>query len=156
MSQKTTVLICIKFLARIVDRNSHDPENSQMRLILMSVPLLLFLANLTSSSANAAPKWLRHVSAAAVCGAVALDVTTTRYGTAHGALELNPGFSSLGQPQWGRIIGVNLGICTSSIVLAEMNRVPDAVVFGFSGALTAVKTWAGAQNLSTIQSLNGK
>jgi hypothetical protein len=107
------------------------------RLFVITMAALAF-----SSAAQARSKWIRRLSAIAVCGASGADLVTTAIGTNRGAVELNRLLSRSGQPIWGRLIGLNAVACGSAILGAESRRVPTYVIlplnFGFAVPKLAV------------------
>jgi len=119
-------------------------------LFVLVVTLSFFLP----AKGVAAPKWVRRLSAAAVCGAAALDLATTSYGIAHGGHELNSNFiNNRGNVQWGQMIGVNVAMCGTAIALSEFRRTPEKVAIAANGAFTVTKALAVTHNLSAMGSL---
>src|SRR5580698_3525299 len=82
-------------------------------------------------------KWLRRVSAIAVCAMGAADLATTAIGTSRGGIEQNGLLSNNGKPLWGRMIGVNVGACGAALVLSEIRRIPDWYVIAGNSAFMA-------------------
>ena len=104
-----------------------------------------------ASSLSAAPRWLRTVSAAAVCAASAFDAGTTAYGAAHGAREDNAFFlGSTGNVRWGRFALTRAATCGAAIAASRIHRLPDRMVLPLNGALVGTQTWAGAHNLQVL------
>lgn len=82
-----------------------------MHLPLPAVRVLtLLLGSALFASAAAPSRLIRRLSLAAVVAAEAMDAYSTHLAVANGAGEANPLLARNGQPIWGRIIGVKIGI----------------------------------------------
>lgn len=111
----------------------------------------LLLALALAASLHAAPKWLRKVSAIAVCAGAALDTSTTIYATAHGAREQNPLLANhQGGLRLSPMIAINAGMCGAAVLASVTHRLPDRVVLPVHAGMVAVKAYAGLQNVRVI------
>lgn len=64
--------------------------------------------------------WLRRLTMAGACAASFWDLQTTRAGAGYGALESNRLLADeRGRPQWGRTIGIKVGVCAATALAQE-------------------------------------
>ena len=112
--------------------------------------LLVFL--LLMPACLAAPRWLRYVGAASVCGLAAADIGTTAVGTSQGGHETNPLLANAGRPRWGRIIGLNAGVCAASIVVSRP-QIPAFVQWGLTIPFAATKTYSVTHNVQELRKM---
>lgn len=97
--------------------------------------------------------WARRLTLAASCGTSFWDAYTTRSAIARGALEGNSIFADAkGDPRWGRILGIKLGVCAGTALAQELlfrkKKSPALNGFwiGMNSALTARFTWVALGN----------
>ena len=111
----------------------------------MKIVLILLIA----LPACAAPKWARALASVTTCAMQAADLGTTAIGIRRGALESGP-LNTRGKPQWRNMIALKSGLCATSIALVKTSRVPTAVVFAFTGPVTAVTSMAVSHNIGEL------
>ena len=120
---------------------------------LPGIPVALCL----SAGAQAESKrgrWLRRLTLGASCATSFWDVQTTRTAVGYGAQEGNALFANgRGEPRWGRMIGVKVGLCAGMFVGQEVmdrNRRSAGTDYAWSGvnaALTIRNSVASLHNL---------
>jgi hypothetical protein len=117
-----------------------------------AIALALACASLASAGDKkpAPHKWLKRLSAVAVCAASGADMLTTRLGQLHGLTEQNALLAGRnGQPNWGATAGVNIGMCGGAIVAAA--KLPAAITVPLNAAMALPKSYAVAHNVSQLE-----
>jgi hypothetical protein len=120
---------------------------------MKSIFAIIMLALVLSSAAQARSKWIRRLSAAAVCAASGADLATTAIGTGRGAIEQNGLLSHNGRPMWGPMIGLNAAACASAILGAESKRIPTYLVLPVNFGFAAPKLAAVGQNIEQLRNM---
>jgi len=110
----------------------------------------LLLILLLMPAGHAAQRWLRYVGAASVCGLAAADIGTTAIGTSQGGHETNPLLAHGGKPRWGRMIGLNVGVCAASIAVSRPQS-PPFLQWGLTIPLAATKAYAVTHNVRELR-----
>ncbi len=100
----------------------------------------LILFSLCSAQAADKWTWIRRATVSAACVASAFDAATTRH-----LSETNPILSRQGNPAWGRIISLKIGVCAGSIYMQEKVKA-DKTFTGVNIGTAAVFTAAGIHN----------
>jgi hypothetical protein len=115
---------------------------------------VIIMASLAlSSAAQARSKWIRRLSAVAVCAASAADLATTSIGTNRGAIEQNGLLSRGGRPMWGPMIGLNAAACGSAILGAESRRIPTYLVLPLNFGFAVPKLAAVGENIDQLRNM---
>jgi len=109
--------------------------------------------------------WIRRATLIGGCAAsLVFDTLSTRRATNAGAVESNGLFANpQGSPQWGRMIGIKVGLCAAAAIMEEThvfhawkNPNADWTWTGVNAATTAVYTWTGFHNLKLANDLSSK
>jgi hypothetical protein len=108
--------------------------------------IVIILAS-TADAAERPHKWLRRISAAAVCLVNSADLTTTAIGTSHGGIEQNGLLARNGKPAWGRMLAVNIGACAGAVISSRTKQLPAWAVVAGNAAFTVPKAAAVIHNL---------
>lgn len=106
----------------------------------MSTMARFILILTLASSAQAAPKWLRYVGAAAVCAASGYDAYTTHQGAQLGMREANPLLRGPnGTPAMGRMVTLKAAQCGLAVWSARKDSNARTVLnFAAAGMFGAV------------------
>jgi hypothetical protein len=94
-------------------------------------------------------RWLKRLSAVAVCAVSGADLATTAVGVSRGGIEQNGLLSHGGKPRWGLMAAVNIGACGGAIV-AAVAPVPAWLAVTGGAAYSAPKARAVAHNLGEL------
>lgn len=95
-------------------------------------------------------RWLKRISAVAVCAVSGADVATTAVGVSRGGVEQNSLLSNHGRPRWGLMAAVNIGACGGAIV-AAVAPVPAWLAVTGGVAFTGPKARAVGHNLGELR-----
>lgn len=98
-----------------------------------------------NGTAEAAPRrgvWLRRLTLVAPCASGFWDIYTTRSAVRVGAVESNRLLADTqGRPRWGRMIGLNIGLCAGTVLSQELldrNRRSTAANYSWSAVNAAI------------------
>lgn len=113
-----------------------------MRGVVCAVALLVCLAEAAEAGPNGR-LWLRRLTLVGSCASAFWDIKTTRTAVRLGAVESNRLLADAqGRPRWGRIIGLNIGLCAGTALSQELldskRRSAAAADYAWSGVNTAL------------------
>lgn len=128
-----------------------------MKRVLRAVVVVVCL----SAGAQAESKggrWLRRLTLGASCVTSFWDVQTTRTAVRYGAQEGNAFFANgRGEPRWGRMIGVKVGLCAGMFVGQEMmdrKRTSAGTDYAWSSVNTALAIRNSVASLHNMRVAN--
>jgi hypothetical protein len=115
-----------------------------MKRLLVAAALVVCFSAAAHAESKRGP-WLRRLTLAALCASSLWDLQTTCIAVGYGAQEANSLFVNRnGDPRWGRMLGVKVGLCTGMAVGQE-------VLDRSHRSATAEYAWSGVNTAFAIR-----